>query len=1529
MKSRCSSAKMTQRRPFLRMLATVLSVVLLITSLGIGSIISTNAYDLNDATMLQLVILQDSDNTGLVNGQDLSSNRFIVLTQNSSNAQNWYGEAVFKTNTGDGNWGYKTKVLKSIGAAEYWVSHADNEYGMYMNTECWLHAQEDKSADRLYVPGNSTTGYRKVNIYADGQNGTGYFKLYFTSGDGDKIATFTATSYTNSEETVKAGAIVNVDPESKTGGSGTWDVSYTVSRGGVNLTASDYISDNKFQTFVPGDYTIVATVKDKYCPTFVTHTATKTLHVNSADWHIYGLKDYGAKVLSDTNKLTSNGDGTFYIDVNLDHYTSGDDGTTNGKFGLKNEDGVVFGPDASGDYVINEKYLSKPISMKPNSGYFFKFTVENTACQWTRSCRITLDTNNHTLTVAPTDIVVIAKDGASRSTTNSASSKWNYGVIADTTIEALDGALRSSWTAETEYKTCDIATSTVNSVSKTASFETIKTAPGSTISIKTTVDSAYKSKYMVKAFNINGKAVPPTTSDESSGVYTLDNYTIKGTITAPFLEITPIYYLTNTYKTTNNIETVTYYMEGFDSTIQNLWGDTIYAYPFYGTLGDTSNTFGAYPGQPFVNIDGKYGIEIPVNKNVPVGTDDPGSTLIKGVTVNCGSFDYVHNLINGFSHDYQTYDSDGFYKIYTEKAEQNPTNNLSEKPNNIIQTFKYRNTTNNRNTYGGQENDIWGYDVNEDVVTSYTASTTKTTSQWISEVESGNGWELYTDRFGRPIDIFGNHITPLGASEIQTSYDDSYELENPALRVISSGYVANISGDYGTGWLVYKPNGDGTEYTLEYDSVNKIYSIPPSVFILKDSASFSSYTANDISNRKAENFTYSDSISNYSTMYSNLKTNFANRYVYISYEKNAPIHSGTGAYRMDTKWEYTYSFDTAHANILIEYSDDGSTWNVDSMVSGYNGFNNLGNTSGCYAYFTNTNLVGSVQNVEGNITSTQVASSTSTYNFTAVPGTGKMLVGWYIKDGTSYTPIDTDGKAYGSTPVTGNETLVARFMDVADGSLTISHNPTVNNEKFGDTKIQVTVYNGSTKLYDSGSEGSSVTLDSAYISNTHSTYDINVTLITNPTSANTTFDCETGYVYDGFNTSQSISATEADNQSSFSFKVAKLYNALLTNQDTNSLFYTSTFTVLPTYTYNYIDREGESQQCIAVGTVAMTEEEKASGLSTSTTGDRATDITAVLSNLGITSFKKNTVVNTIARGSATNLIVGPIFGDKTLTLTYYYPTAGSDSTGVPITIPGSDTSKTVYRANTYQTGSVTGAYGTRVNLYNTVHSCALAGKEFYAWCEYTPGANDTFGTIGKVVSTEENFNYAVAKDQTIIAVYADSAYSVDEAAQDHWDSYVDDNEVTLSKRTAETDGTYYNDSLVRFANYKTNGSVKDLTNGSATVEYGILIVYRTAEDVTSASAGGKYTIDQIKVNKTFLDACVSGLDNYKVGRNSSQLVNATKIVVDNDHLSNLNRADVVLKSSYSKFHGAEYAVVAYLREGNGTIHYSSTATKNY
>ena len=168
------------------------------------------------------------------------------------------------------------------------------------------------------------------------------------------------------------------------------------------------------------------------------------------------------------------------------------------------------------------------------------------------------------------------------------------------------------------------------------------------------------------------------------------------------IEITPIYYFAD------SSNTITFYLEGFSSVSgdgNNNWGDTPYVYPFYGSLGGYQNSFGVYPGQPFVCVDGKYSTQLPITSNAIYSNTNDG-TKIKGVTVSNGYADHVHRNLHftkwqelgggGAGDDQyhmQTYDFDDFYKIYTEKRDSN--GNLAS---SIILRIKNETTRYNRNT---------------------------------------------------------------------------------------------------------------------------------------------------------------------------------------------------------------------------------------------------------------------------------------------------------------------------------------------------------------------------------------------------------------------------------------------------------------------------------------------------------------------------------------------------------------------------------------------------------------------------------------------------------------------------------------------------------------------------------------------------------------------------------------------------------------------------------------------------------------
>ncbi len=767
---------------------------------------------------------------------------------------------------------------------------------------------------------------------------------------------------------------------------------------------------------------------------------------------------------------------------------------------------------------------------------------------------------------------------------------YNFAAIAKTSMTLDDGSAISGKSTVV----CDI--NNASAYYYDSEYETASIEAGTKIKLTTTITNynSWRSKYYVKGWCINGvtyksgdnvKGANTGTSDGTNGVYTM-YYTIPANSAANTkFEITPIYYFTD------SSNCITFYLEGFDDKMQNEagWGNTPYAFPFYGDIYGYQDSFGVYPGQPMVYVDGKYSMDIPINSKAIYSTTNDG-TKIKGVTVSNGYADHVHkNLIYGWTtgtdvgddnKHMQTYDFDDFYKIYNEKRDSQ-----GNKPNSIIMRLKRETTAYNRNLYGDANNGInWSYSKsNPNSSLTYSDVTTIAGS-------SRNGWELLTDRYGRPVDLFGNVIS--------TSYSASDEQSKPAIRVISTGYNETISGDYGTGWLIYTPssssgyttavtNADGTSagyrstssgYTLQTAASNR-KAVPPSIFLLSSADSFSTTTYPGVSNRTFDGVTYSDQITNYKTLYTNLKTsgtsgsNAVGRYVYITYEKNAQrmgknasTSGDYGAYRMDARWYYTYATDMVSANIKIQYWNGSAYVDESSYTSGYNSKTNKGSHTSCQAYFTNSSF-------DGERESGDVLINSGNFEFTAKSAAGWVFDSWQIEyDGGTYTELSD--KATASTPMSAKDTLVARFKPVTSGYLNLSHNLSSDSTGSGTTQIRVEFYSSDAKtdlLYDSGISEDDVTLDSDYITNALKDAYIQVTLITAPTGDDNfvNMTCSKSAQFGG------VTTKTGSNPYTFGFKVSTLFNSGGTSQNVLSVEYFSKITIQNhyyTFTYTYPKR---------------------------------------------------------------------------------------------------------------------------------------------------------------------------------------------------------------------------------------------------------------------------------------------------------------------------------------------------------------------
>lgn len=361
------------------------------------------------------------------------------------------------------------------------------------------------------------------------------------------------------------------------------------------------------------------------------------------------------------------------------------------------------------------------------------------------------------------------KDGKIVESSDDSSPATTYEIIPDVgavssrvKVYAKDGTVRATY-----QKYADMADTVISYAGddvtklKSADYYNEGYAKlGSTIKVTTTIAEPYRSKYYVKAFSVNGYSygIIDSSKANADGVYSFE-YTIPEDCTDKFIEITPIYYYIDV------TDTVTFYVEGFDETVQAKWGNTVAVQAWYtnGKEKDefnslTKNALGGYPGQPLVYEGGKYSMQIPKYLN------GKKANYVKGITLNNYFWDDIHkqsfsDQSNTSVYNCQTYDYDDFYKL-------SETSDVD----NIIFDFRYRTTKDNIPSKDGL---------------------TKSTY-------NPKELEPLKDYYGNIVDIFGNFLS----EDWKDAYNSNY------LTVISNGYkkIENI-GNYATEWSVYDKYG--------------------------------------------------------------------------------------------------------------------------------------------------------------------------------------------------------------------------------------------------------------------------------------------------------------------------------------------------------------------------------------------------------------------------------------------------------------------------------------------------------------------------------------------------------------------------------------------------------------------------------------------------------------------------------------------------------------------------------------------------
>lgn len=628
-----------------------------------------------------------------------------------------------------------------------------------------------------------------------------------------------------------------------------------------------------------------------------------------------------------------------------------------------------------------------------------------------------------------------AKDGAYRTQDFSAGmNKGKTSISYDTEKYEIDVDTKSSSLWQIAY----------------LSEDNIKDEVKLTITTKVT-----DSEYYLAGWCVDGETYLPKTTNTKSNEYSFDYYVKSTTKLTDTIEVTPVYF----YRTSADVETVRFYVTGFDDTVKKDWGNTIAIYPYYsGTDGDV---FSKYPGQPMLVSGGRYYVDLPITYK--------GGT-IAGVTLNNFYYDAVHMDLVSSLGNRQTYDYNDFLKIYEQKI----SGSTERKSQEIIFSFKYvPSGESGHNNFG-------------DVSTNKGNKTSKTYPDTISAEDMENvytnGWEDLTDFYGNKVDLYNKKVDASSAAGKKNPW-----------RVISNGYEQTYFGYYATRWAVYKPNVDTGEVT-EYSLVDVISS---------SSLLYNSYDAISADKTKySAGDTSLDASSDAKAYKAFIDNGAVGVPVKITYEQtimrgksieNGPYNRTENAYRNDGRWYYSEDKLDVTAHTVIEYADTLNGFSgelgtdffrdyyqsdkVDYTKDGYDSSIYTGQNTGTSAYFTNDEYY---KKTEAN----GQTGSGNTFNIIANTDHASeyIFVGWYLLSEGKYSPLTSTVENSVSVPQDNNDVYVARFIKAPSGSLTISHKLHPNTTGLGKCYVSVDVLDKTDKVIHSYDETTSdITVSNAYI----------------------------------------------------------------------------------------------------------------------------------------------------------------------------------------------------------------------------------------------------------------------------------------------------------------------------------------------------------------------------------------------------------------------------------------------------------------
>ena len=542
----------------------------------------------------------------------------------------------------------------------------------------------------------------------------------------------------------------------------------------------------------------------------------------------------------------------------------------------------------------------------------------------------------------------------------------DYGTKA--TLYVKNGTYSTSFTTGA---TKDYAGSSV-----AAGLATTKTAPCNTysvdldtnVNIQTTLNETYrKAGYYVGAYCVNGRNYTASAKNADQGIYQANITITEDLAENGVVEVTPIYYNRTIEKDDNYI---TFYVDA--ERLVGGWGSTvaIYAYAYEG-------------GTAIYGSDGK-----PTN-NVNLLGAYPGQPMVKDGQYYVAKIPrYSYKISSNGSLEIDTtspvagitlnnYYNDTVHKSLVPIKRNMQTYDFSDfvalankkDVKTIMFQSKFYNATGDakRNTKV-----IYGYDTE-------ISDPTKATTQ-IDNIKSANvnPYEDFTDYYGRATDLIGNIL------------DDNQKDDANNLYVISTGSYNNQSSDYSTKgqwvtiWNVYDHSGNLITYGTPADFLN-------------------------------EN----------TSQYKAIAEKYKGKPVKISYEKGLSYDNGVTS-RTDGRWYYSTLGQEFTSDVAIEYKGVDDKYIADTNT----------NTA-------NTGFVGVTTKATAtinNVTTASFSSVTETAHLNIKVANGWRFDGWFIKQGDKYTEVSDNYTDISTDILMSNSYhIVARVSQIPTGTLELNH----------------------------------------------------------------------------------------------------------------------------------------------------------------------------------------------------------------------------------------------------------------------------------------------------------------------------------------------------------------------------------------------------------------------------------------------------------------------------------------------------------